>query len=365
MKAMKLTMTLAIFWLLTIFALANNTVVAQDSSLSAFSTTDTITLDGDDSEAAWDVADSLALSDVDGSGVDVTLKALHDDNYLYMYATWTDATESNTRSGWSYNGATWTNVGGNEDRMNFAWSIGGADIVCGHDPSGDDTTVLFDVWHWKASRTGPAGWADDKYWDGTGRLSDARTAGGYSENSVVAQSGGNGSTITLALGNSSAVAVFSNDDRPFWNATGGEISWSGGVNATPLTNFIPGYNTTLPTGSRGDVHTGSQYDGSAWHVEYSRALDTGNNDDIPFTVGSTFTFYLSLHDNAGDSAHFKFGGFVPTAIQLSLVSGTTTSPPTTPTQTPSLFDNTFVLIGIVLVVLVVSIAFVRALNRSS
>jgi hypothetical protein len=278
-----------------------------------------------------------------------------------MYATWTDATESNTRSGWSYDGATWTNVGGNEDRMNFAWSIGGAGIVCGHDPSGD-ATVLFDVWHWKATRTGPANWADDKYWDGTGRHADAKTAGGYSDNSVVAQAA-DGAAITAALGNSSSVAVFSNDDRPFWNATGAEISWSAGVNATPLTNFISGYNTTLPTGSRGDVHTGSRYDGSAWHVEYSRALDTGNNDDIAFSVGTTNTFYLSLHDNAGDSAHLKYGGFSPTAIQLALVSGTTPTP--TPTGTPSLFDNTFVLIGIVLAILVVAILFARTLGRST
>ncbi len=363
MKAMKLTVSLAIFWLLVIFTLANGTVVAQANSLNAFTTTATITLDGVDSEAAWDDADSLTLSDVDGSGVDVTIKALHDDNYLYMYATWTDSTESNTRSGWSYNGVTWINVGGNEDRLNFAWSIGGADIVCGHDPAGDDTTVLFDVWHWKASRTGPSGWADDKYWDGTGRQSDAKTAGGYSDNSVVAQAV-DGAAITAALGNSSVVAVFSNDDRPFWNATGAEISWSGGVNATPLTNFIPGYNTTLPTGSRGDVHTGSRHDGSAWHVEYNRTLDTGNNDDITFAVGSSSTFYLSLHDNAGDSGHFRFGGAIPAAIQLSLVSGTTaTTPPTT--APPSLFDNTFVLIGAMLLVLVVAIAFARALNRSA
>jgi hypothetical protein len=362
MKAMKLTISLSILWLFIIFTLANTTVVAQGNSLSAFTTTATITLDGDDSEAAWDIADSLALSDVDGSGVDVTLKALHDDNYLYMYATWTDATESNTRNGWTYNGATWTNVGGNEDRMNFAWSIGGADIVCGHDPAGDDSTVLFDVWHWKATRTGPDGWADDKYWDGTGRHADAKTAGGYSDNSVVAQ-GADGAAITTALGNSSAVAAFSVDDRPFWNVTGAEITWTAGVNATPLTNFISGYKTVLPTGSRGDVHTGSQYDGSAWHVEYSRALTTGNNDDITFGVGSTHTFYLSLHDNAGDMDHFKFGGAVPTAIQLALVAGTT--PTSTPTSTPSLFDNTFVLIGIVFVVLVVAILFARALNRSA
>ncbi|MFQ5832637.1 MAG: ethylbenzene dehydrogenase-related protein [Candidatus Thorarchaeota archaeon] len=367
MKTMKLPAALIILGLLWIFAVANVNVVAQDNSLSAITTSATITLDGEDSEAAWGDADSLSLLDVEGSGIDVTLKALHDDNYLYMYATWTDSTESNTRHGWSYDGVNWTNIGGNEDRMNFAWSIGGAEIACGHDPAGDDTTVLFDVWHWKASRTGPAGWADDKYWDGTGRHADTKTAGGYFDNSVVAQEGGNGTAITTALGNSSDVTAFSNEDRPFWDANGDPISWSGGVNSTPLTDFIPGYKTVLPAGSRGDVHTGSRHDGSAWHVEYRRVLATGNDDDIDFAVESTYTFYLSLHDNAGGMDHFRYGGFTPTAIQLSIVAGTTTAtpPPTTTPPPPSIFDNTFVLIGIILAILGIAIGFARTLNRSS
>ncbi len=353
MKAMKLTISLSILWLFVIFTLVNTTVVAQGNSLSAFTTAATITLDGDDSEAAWDDADSLALSDVDGSGVDVTLKALHDDDYLYMYATWTDATESNTRSGWSYDGATWTNVGGNEDRMNFAWSIGDANIVCGHDPGGDDTTVLFDVWHWKATRTGPDGWADDKFWDGTGRHADAKTAGGYSDNSVVAQAA-DSAAITTALGNATDVSAFSDDDRPFWDATGAEISWTAGVNATPLTDFISGYKTVSPTGSRGDVQTGHQYDGSSWHVEYKRALDTTNDDDLAFAVGTTYTFYLSLHDNSGDEAHFKFGGAVPTAITLDLnaATGPTTAAP---------LDTTLLLVvaGGAVVVIVIAVIVVK------
>jgi len=322
---------LMVLGMLSVLAFAAGNVSAQTASLTAYATTATITLDGDTAEAAWGDADSFSLTDVDGSGVDVTLKALHDSTHIYMYATWTDATESNTRKGWSYNGTTWTNLGGNEDRMNFAWSIGGADIVCVHNAgnSGGDTTKLFDIWHWKAVRTAPGGWADDKFWDGTGRHSDAKTAGGYSDNSVVAQAA-DSAAITTALGNNSAVAAFSSDDRPFWDAAGAEITWTAGDNASALTDFISGYKTVSPTGSRGDVQTGSQYDGSSWHVEYKRALDTTNDDDLSFAIGTTYTFYLSLHDNAGDEDHFISGGpSSPQAITLdvSAATGPTTAAP--------------------------------------
>jgi hypothetical protein len=239
--------------------------------------------------------------------------------------------------------------------MNFAWSIGGADIVCGHNAgnSGGDTTKLFDIWHWKATRTGPDGWADDKFWDGTGRHADAKTAGGYSDNSVVAQAA-DSAAITAALGNATDVSAFSDDDRPFWDATGAEISWTAGVNATPLTDFISGYKTVSPTGSRGDVQTGHQYDGSSWHVEYKRALDTTNDDDLAFAVGTTYTFYLSLHDNSGDEDHFKFGGAVPTAITLDLnaATGPTTAAP---------LDTTLLLVvaGGAVVVIVIAVIVVK------
>jgi len=47
----------------------------------------------------------------------------------------------------------------------------------------------FDVWHWKASRTDPVGYIDDKYWLGMdpdekegGRKADPKESGGYVKN---------------------------------------------------------------------------------------------------------------------------------------------------------------------------------------
>ena len=362
LKTKKLFSVLVVFGFIVtvLFASQSVTALSDGITLVASSTTDTITIDGETLESAWDDADTLIIPSIDGSGIDVVLKALSDDTSIYVFAAWNDSTMDNTRKGWSYNGTHWENVGGNEDRIELVWSLG-ADIVCGHNPGTADA-MLFDVWHWKASRTAVGGWADDKYWDGSGRQSDTKTAGGYSDNSVVAQAA-DSSAITTALGNSTNVVVFSNDDRPFWDNNGVEITWTSGANSTPVSDFVNGYKTVLPTGSRGDVAAESVYKGTAWNVEFKRALDTGNaDDDVAFAAGSSTPFYLAVHNNSGDADHYRAGGSTPTTFQLSVPSVTTPTTTTTPSTTPPAgFDQTL-LIGVALVgilVVVVIIVFVK------
>lgn len=361
LKDRKLTSILVVLGFVATILLASQNVIAQSgaTTLTPSSTTDTITIDGVDTESAWSAAETLLIPSIEGSGINVALRALIDDSYIYIFAAWNDSTKDNTRKGWSYNGTDWENVGGNEDRISFAWGLGSA-IVCGHNPGTADP-MLFDVWHWKASRTALAGWADDKYWDGSGRQSDAKTAGGYSDNSVVVQAE-NSSVITTALGNSSTVIAFSNDDRPFWDNNGIEINWTAGTNSTPISNFVNGYKTVRPTGSRGDVIAGSVHNGTAWNVEFKRSLDTGNtDDDLAFSAGSSTPFYVAIHNNSGDDNHFRAGGDLPTTFELSIPSASTT--PTTPTTTPTPtgFDQTLLIgaaIGGVLVIVIV-IVFIK------
>jgi hypothetical protein len=356
-KLFSVLVVLAFF--VTVFIASQHVVAQSDGTLTATNTTDTITIDGENMESAWDDADALLIPSIDGSGIDVVLKALSDDTYIYIFAAWNDSVMDNTRKGWSYNGTHWENVGGNEDRIEFAWSVNDASIVCGHNPATADS-MLFDIWHWKASRTAGAGWTDDKYWDGTGRHSDAKTAGGYSDNSVVAQAE-NSSVITTALGNSSTIAAFSNDDRPFWDNDGVEITWTAGVNATPVSDFVNGYKTVIPTGSRGDVLAESVHNGTAWNVEFKRALDTGNTaDDTAFTPGTSVPFYVAVHNNSGGPSHFLAGGFSPDTFQLNIpaVSTTTTPPtttPTSPTTTPTGLDQTLLIGAVVGGLLVVAV----------
>ncbi|MFW9802880.1 MAG: ethylbenzene dehydrogenase-related protein [Candidatus Thorarchaeota archaeon] len=371
MKSRNLYASLAIlgFFLAAFFATHNIVALPDGITLMVYETTDPITLDGNASEAAWGMADTLLIPDIDGSGIDVTLKALMDETYVYLYATWNDTTQDDTRNGWAFNGTDWENVGGNEDRITLAWGLGSA-IVCGHNPSTADG-MLFDVWHWKAARTALAGWADDKFWDGSGRHGDAKTAGGYLDNSVVVQAA-NPAAITAALGNSSPVVAFSNDDRPYWSNSGALIAWTNGANSTPIGDYIHGYNTTIPVGSRGDVLSSSTHNGTAWQVEFMRALDTGNSaDDVAFD-GSPQPFFVAIHNNSGDWAHFKAGGMASTEFTLAFPASTTTTtestttttsttstPTTTPTPPP--IDQTLLIAAAFggIVIILVIVVFVR------
>jgi hypothetical protein len=335
------------FLTIAILMLSTNTANPnQDTTLTSYATTGNITLDGDMSEAVWDNADSVVMTNIGSSGVDVTVYSKQNGTHFFLFASWTDSTMDNIRKQWEFNSTHWENNGFNEDRITFFWSNSSISPRCGHYVSSPNVTAGFqgDVWHWKATRSDPAGWADDKYFDGTGRHSDAKTSGGYKDNSVVAQMISMGNTsgeITSVLNNNSAVSAFKAGDLPYWDASGSVITWVSGANTTVLTDIIGGQPTTLPTGSRGDVMVGSNYGSGQWSVEYVRKLDTGHlNDDVMFAEGSTYMFAVAVHNKSGDAAHFTAKEFT---LEVSSETGeptTTTEPPTTTTTTETTTTTT-------------------------
>ena len=53
-------------------------------------------------------------------------------------------------------------------------------------------------------------------------------------------------------------------------------------------------------GSRGDIKAESRYADGGWTVMLSRALDTGNEDDVAFDVRRKYNFAMALFDDSGD-----------------------------------------------------------------
>ncbi|MFQ5979305.1 MAG: ethylbenzene dehydrogenase-related protein [Candidatus Heimdallarchaeota archaeon] len=333
--------------------------VSTGTTLTVYKTTAAVTLDGDASEAAWTNADSITITNIENSGQDVVIKAIHDGTYIYVHGYWDDVNKSNERRHWIYNGTHWNNTGLDEDRLNFGWAIGSNTIACVHGAKGTgdgDAAMDMDVWHWKASRTEPAGYADDKYWSGTGRHGDDKTGGSYKDNSVVKQAG-SAQNITDALGNTTSVSAFSDADRPYWMNNGTIIDWGGnGANATALdSSNIVGYTTSLAIGSRGDILTKATYASAHWSVEMKRKLDTGHtDDDIIFAEGGSYKFFVSIHNQATEGDHLIAGGrSTPTEYTLvvSAATGPETSEPTSaaPTSEESSADEDSPGFGIVAV----------------
>ncbi len=111
----------------------------------------------------------------------VMLKAAYDSKNVYILGVWTDLTGtlSLAKDEWGFDGTNWSKSG-NEDRIAIMWDINASDwgtggagcsLYChsGETPGADGRmrTIFaeetLDMWHWKAARSNPLGFADDKH----------------------------------------------------------------------------------------------------------------------------------------------------------------------------------------------------------
>ena len=284
-------------------------------------------------DALWVGAPSLSVSlvpiatDPETPGVtEVALSAAFNDTDLWILAAWTDDTMNVGRNSWTWDGSTWVNNGGNEDRLGLMFGIAppaefetaGCFAAC-HTASEpnymgfpEGSTNTTDLWYWKASRTAPASYADDQWVtvadlsaeEVTGRQNDEKESGGYSDNR---NEPGDGPAFTYspealyggALTPDSAVAV--EGQELFWGQT------------------VPGYVVSRPVGSRGDVEAASFYvrdvaGGGRWFVVLHRALNTGNPDDATLAPGNDYPFGVAVFNNTGGNHHMVSAAILTLAL---------------------------------------------------
>jgi len=290
--------------------------LAEGTTLTAVKVAAGPTLDGTDTDAAWDAATALTVPVSGGKigDVDVTLKAVYDDNNIYMLLKWADSTVSIDKNLWEYDGSAWSKSG-NEDRFSIIWDLGvsgfaeqGCMVTCHADGMRTNADGEFaDEWHWKAARSNPMSYSDDKYIDNT-----------YEEGDVEAGHHGDGGDSTYKDNQNEA------GDGPAYTWAG-TPSTPPGVPAELASHFlldsekaeittsaagdkVPGYLLRNPSGSRGDVKSYGMWANGMWTVEVQRALDTGANAtkdgdkvDQVFTPGGTYHFGLAIMDDTGSN----------------------------------------------------------------
>jgi hypothetical protein len=224
---------------------------------------------------------------------------------IEILATWDDATQDDQRKRWSFDGVDWTQSADNEDRVAFIWDMEGDDFAttgnCGamcHPPLMYTSAGQVDTWHWKATRTNPAGYADDKYWDDGA----AGTASGRHSDPGLEPYADNGS---------GSLPAFRAETDPGADASFLFEVPEGMQEATPYAggawnagDVLPGYVHRRGSGSRPNVFTKASHDGAGWSVTFRRKLDTGDAiGDITFAPGGTYDFQVTTWDNAGGDAH--------------------------------------------------------------
>jgi PAS domain S-box-containing protein len=301
-------------------------VIGDSTILSAKRTSEIIELDGHALEDDWRDANDLVITVQDGSigKVEVSLKALYDQDNLFIFATWPDATKSVEKDSWIFDGKQW-NLTGNEDRIAFLWNIddsisgfniGGCAMLChGDRMHTNDPSELGDLWHWKAGRTNPIGYAEDEWIDDTvveGYTESAREAAFYVDGSQTIENEGYIKNINSGGDGPKYYEPAPQDPADSQFIFLSEVENGETVEVKENTRFntndsIPGYILRKPPENRGDIEAKGLWLGGRWQVEFRRKLNTGYDNDVQFDISKTYRFGISVMDNSGGFEAFGKG----------------------------------------------------------
>ena len=176
----------------------------------------------------------------------VALQAAYDAKNVYILGVWTDLTgdESLAKDQWEFDGTSWSRPAGrNEDRIALMfdinasdWGAGGCAAYChfGETPGDggrmrtNNAGETLDMWHWKAARSNPLGFADDKHviW-----------ADGFNDTTTGTRKGDDGSSVdSNNRDGAGTLPAFMAESDPGANATHLIILPDGSARAVP---FVP------------------------------------------------------------------------------------------------------------------------------
>ncbi len=254
--------------LLICFLLIPTASAAKD--LKATKTDTPPIIDGNGDDPAWKMAEEIITPDKI-TGFDVRIKSLYSDTMLYFLVSFPDEDESRSHKDWVWDSATelYTIGHNREDVFVFKWNMESRprDLSIFA-----DNQYNADIWFWKACRTDPMGYADDKY-QILSPLTMQKSAGLASRS---------GKTMYLLRANDAGAPAFRTKIR---------AEYAG--------ERIPRFIYQEPSGSRGDVRAKGKWADGQWTLEFARALETGNSDDIDFNTAGTYQFGMSCQEIAG------------------------------------------------------------------
>jgi len=266
-------------------------------------------------DAAWQKAKAVMVpfegkEKFAGKKASVTTKAVYTDKGIYFLFSWKDATKSVTKGAWTYDGQKWSHQKGNEDRISLLFEINrinkfaskGCAVVC-HVPEGasnakngkfgtSSAAEKGDLWHWKAARTDPAGFADDTWLTVISEKKGGRKG----------DAGKGGDTKNLTADKSMPKYMLAPGKKLAKNDI---LLVSHAAEIKDYSVFKPGDTITyrmpkMPQGSRADIMALSRHADGSWDVILQRQLDTGHEDDVAFNPRKKYNFAMALFDDSGD-----------------------------------------------------------------
>jgi len=242
---------------------------AQPRELTAARTATPPLIDQPDSPQ-WSGASPIVIRDAVAK-IDITLKALHDGENVYIQASFPDPTENRMHRLLRWDPAKHAYHDGpeREDVLVLKWNMSSH-------PSGltlhEDAPYVADIWFWKAHRSDHSGHADDKI------------------------------EIYSINPDPYAKAMLSESGKVFY------LTRKGDEGQDPAEVILyPDYagervlkfKLSPPGGSRADIRARGFWKDGRWTVTYARKLVTGHVDDVALTLDGAHAFGVSRYEIAG------------------------------------------------------------------
>jgi len=244
----------------------------------------------------------------------VMTRAVYTDDSIYFLFQWKDPTHSIIKQSWEYDGKNWRHLKGNEDRLAVLFEITridkfsskGCAVTC-HSPADVEkknwklatrtAAEKGDLWHWKAARSDPYGYADDAWLTIAGNPS-----GSYRETGRRKDKGTGGDIKNETKDRTRPLYMQDPNKKPIRH---GFLLMEEAVRISDYSVFKPGdvipYRLPVkPSGARFDVKVTSRYKDGQWNLMIYRKLDTGHEDDVVFNSLKRYSFAMAVFDDSGD-----------------------------------------------------------------
>lgn len=225
-------------------------------------------IDGDINEQVWQSIKPVPIED-QASGSTILLRSVYSGDKVYFSVWVPDSAENLLHKPWILNKdkEKYETGAHREDTFVFKWNMMDNDVDLSNF---SDDSYKADVWYWKANRTNPAGFADDKLQE----LSDSP-----SEKSTELES---------STGKKRYLTRKSDSGKPAYK----ELKE---LNSKEYSEaVVDRYPKSTPEGSRSDVRAKGKWQGGFWSIEFERNLETGHNDDVQFDLGKEYLFGVSI-----------------------------------------------------------------------
>ena len=240
---------------------------AAEQTIEAVRVKGAPTVDGSGDDAAWKTARTYIVRD-NRMGVDVVLMAVRTADSVFFLVRFPDPEENRLHKPWVWSRDLEVYQIGpqREDTFTFKWNMSAKRVNLS---SFSDNDYRADVWYWKANRTDPAGYADDK-------MHILSSEAAKKSNSLV--SVGGKQRYLLRLGDKGKAA----QKKRLLTEYQGDVQDQ--------------YISQAPDGSRADVLAKGAWRDGQWTLEFGRRMNTGNDDDIQFdpASGKRYRFGISI-----------------------------------------------------------------------